>query len=93
MPSALCPHTSNILYVGRLFLERSPLCPESGHLRSWLDCPLRVKSGHSIDEPLFSDQRPTRFGVEVVEELVATGGQGPEADYAFAISRHNFFNP
>ena len=51
------------------------------------------KEVRSIDEPLFSDQRPTRFGVEVVEELVATGGQGPEADYAFAISRHNFFNP
>src|SRR5215510_10233308 len=79
--------------VGFFSKEVRFACPESGHLRSWLDCPLRVKSGHSIDEPLFSDQRPTRFGVEVVEELVTTGGQGPEADYAFAISRHNFFNP
>jgi len=67
-----------------------PLWVKSRHAQRNSSCPARAIN---VDEPLLSDQRSTSFGMEVVEELVATGGQGPEADYAFAISRHNFFNP
>ena len=45
------------------------------------------------DESLFSDQRATRFRMEIIKELVSAGRQGSKSDYAFAISSHDFFDP
>ena len=63
-------------------------------LSFWLtnQCVLKAMSGQFVVK-LFRDQRSPRFRVEIIEELVATGGQGSKSDNAFAISCHDFFNP